>query len=34
MTVIVIKSGKKSINWGVYGHLRDLKMTLKLKLQT
>ena len=34
MKVIGLKSGIKSINWGVSGHLRDLKVTLKLKLHT
>ena len=33
MTTIGLKSGKKSINW-VFGHFRDLKMTLNLKLHT
>ena len=33
-TDIGLKSGKKSINWDLCGHYRDLKVTLKLKLQT
>ena len=33
LTATGLKSGKKSINW-VCGHLRDLKVNLKLKLQT
>ena len=32
-TAIGLKSGKKSINWVSVGHFKDLKVTLKLKLQ-